>query len=215
MNLGPRLGDLIVEGLFAGVCGKRTLSPRGKGTFAILRETDELLVRRAQLGDRDALESLVCQWEGRLLYYIRRLVEDEAIAWDVLQETWIKVIRGIRSLRDPRSLPLWLYRIARATAMTHWRALYRQREESLSDEHASETAGDWAFEAEEAEAIHWALSRLSFDQREALTLHFLEDFSVEEVAGIVGVPPGTVKSRIHYGKKALRRILDQEAKRYG
>jgi len=161
------------------------------------------------------LESLVSQWEGRLLYYIRRLVEDEGIAWDVLQETWVKVIRGIRRLRDPRSLPLWLYRIARATAMTHWRARYRQREEHLDESCASETSGERAFAAEEAEAIHWALSRLSMDQREALTLHFLEDFSVEEVAGIVGVPPGTVKSRIHYGKRSLRRILDQEAKRHG
>jgi len=180
-----------------------------------LREADELLARRAQLGDREALEALVNQWEGRLFYYIRRLVDDEETAWDVLQETWVGVIRGIRRLRDPRSLSVWLYRIARAASMTHWRARYNQSEESLDEDPASDMAGERAFAAEEAESIHWALSKVSMAHREVLTLHFLEDFSVEEVAGIVGVPPGTVKSRIHYGKQSLRRILDQEANRHG
>jgi len=183
---------------------------RGGATVA-LAEAEVLLVRRAQMGDRDALEAIARGWERRLLYYIRRLVDEET-AWDVLQETWVQVIGNIRKLRDPNSLPLWLYRIARAAAMSHWREHYIRSETQVDQERAPETAEEVAFASEEAEAVHWALSQLSREHREALTLHFLEDFSVDEVAGIVGVPAGTVKSRIYYAKRLVRQMLDKEAK---
>ncbi len=166
------------------------------------------------MGDRDALEAVVRGWEKRLLYYIRRLVQDEDTAWDVLQETWVQVISGIRKLRDPNSLPLWLYRIARATAMGHWRAHYTRSEIHVDDEGVVETAEAIAFTREEADALHRALSQLTREHREALTLHFLEDFSVDEVARIVGVPAGTVKSRIYHAKRLVRQTLDTEATRH-
>lgn len=62
----------------------------------------ELLAVRCRRGDRAALEELIRTWEGRLLYFIRRLVRDEADAWDVLQKTWVKVLAGIGSLEDPQ-----------------------------------------------------------------------------------------------------------------
>ena len=64
----------------------------------------ELLAMRCRRGDRMALEELIRTWERPLLYFIRRLVHDEADAWDVLQKTWVKVLSGISSLDDPRSL---------------------------------------------------------------------------------------------------------------
>src|SRR5918999_1425876 len=81
------------------------------------RIRQELLVRRCQKGERRALEELVGTWEKRLFFYVRRLVSDEQDAWDALQETWLKVFRGLHTLREPASLPMWLYRIARNTAM--------------------------------------------------------------------------------------------------
>jgi len=71
----------------------------------------ELLVLRCRLGRKDALEELVRTWEKPLFYYIHRLIDDEQEAWQILQETWVKALRGIKRLREPRKLPGWLYRI--------------------------------------------------------------------------------------------------------
>lgn len=73
----------------------------------------ELLALRCKRGEREAFEELVRQWEQRLLYYVRRLVATEEDAWDVLQETWIRVYKGIPSLQSPEHLATWLYRVAR------------------------------------------------------------------------------------------------------
>ena len=69
----------------------------------------ELLVLRCKKGDKSAFDELVRQWEGRLGYFVRRLVATEEDAWDILQQTWIKAFKGIRSLNDPQRLPTWLY----------------------------------------------------------------------------------------------------------
>ena len=74
---------------------------------------EELLALRCRRGEKAALEELVQTWEKRLFYFIRRLVDNEADAWDVLQQTWVRVLSGIGALREPRSLGPWLYRVAR------------------------------------------------------------------------------------------------------
>src|SRR5271156_4949212 len=73
----------------------------------------ELLALRCRRGEKAALEELVITWEKRLLYFIRRLVDEEHDAWDVLQQTWLRVLSGIGALRDSQSLGPWLYRVAR------------------------------------------------------------------------------------------------------
>ena len=179
--------------------------PRDKDTVA-----RELLALRCRRGDRAALEQLIRTWELRLLYFIRRLVRDEADAWDVLQETWLRVLRGIGSLSDPRSLAPWLYRVARNTALSHARACEPPYEslENHPDVLADEPVGG-PLELEDAEQVHRGLASLSRPHREVLTLFFLEDLSVEEVATVLGIPPGTVKSRLYYAKRDLRKVLAQ------
>ena len=88
---------------------------------------EELLALRCRRGEKTALEELVRAWEKRLFYFIRRLVDNEADAWDVLQETWVRVLSGLGALREPRSLGPWLYRVARHAAFNHGqvRATYR------------------------------------------------------------------------------------------
>lgn len=173
---------------------------------------NELLALRCKRGDREAMRELVRVWERRLFYYIRRIVPGEQDAWDVLQETWVRVIGGISSLRRPASLPAWLYRTARNTAISHLRAM----RSDVSFEDCAETLGDIPVDEEEpfgpedAARVHRALDAISLPHREVLTLHFLQDLSIEEIAGVVGVPAGTVKSRIHYAKRALRTALEQE-----
>jgi RNA polymerase sigma-70 factor (ECF subfamily) len=169
----------------------------------------ELLALRCRRGDRAALEELIRTWERPLLYFIRRLVEDEADAWDVLQKTWLRVLRGVGALGDPRSLAPWLYRVARNTALSHVGACTPPHEplEDRPDERADDPASA-LIEFEDAEQVHRGLLALSLSHREVLTLFFLEDLSVEEVATVLGVPPGTVKSRLHYARHALRKVIE-------
>jgi RNA polymerase sigma-70 factor (ECF subfamily) len=172
---------------------------------------EELLALRCRRGEKAALEELVRAWEKRLFYFIRRLVDDEADAWDVLQETWARVLSGIGALREPRRLGPWLYRIARNAAFNHGRvrATYRHM---LQDYPAAPPADDDPARAEfdNAEEVHRGLQRLSLPHREVLTLLFLEDFSVEAIAEVLDIPAGTVKSRLHHAKRALRAVLEKE-----
>lgn len=171
----------------------------------------ELLALRCRRGEPGALEELVHAWEDRLFYYIRRLVPGEEDAWDALQETWMKVLRGIGKLRQPERLSPWLYTIARASAMDRMRAVYSTRpEEAVDGEVLDEFADDAPEEFEDAERVHRGLDRISLAHREALTLFFLEDFSIDEIAGVLGIPAGTVKSRLHHAKRALRAVLERE-----
>jgi RNA polymerase sigma-70 factor, ECF subfamily len=171
----------------------------------------ELLVLRCRRKDPGAFEELIRYWENKLFYYIRRLVASEEEAWDVLQETWIKVFQGIGSLKNPGSLASWLYSIARHNAMDHWRGRFADVQTEEMDENAmAEIPDDKTPDFDNAERVHRGLDRISLAHREVLTLFFLEDFSIEEIASILNVAQGTVKSRLHHAKRALRLVLEKE-----
>ena len=167
-----------------------------------------LLVLRYQAGDREALEELVQIWQGRLHFYIRRMVGNESDAWQILQDVWVKVLTGIHRLQDEGRLAPWLYAVTRNTIMSHRRQLFRQPgetaelpAESLSDERPSQQ------QRETAEEIHFGLSQLQLVDREVLTLFFLQDLGTIEIGEVLGIPRGTVKSRLHTARNRLREVL--------
>lgn len=171
----------------------------------------ELLVLRCQRGERRAFDELIRHWEERLFYYIRRLVATEEDAWDVLQQTWIKAFKGIKTLRTPERLPIWLYQIARCTALSHWRGHFRQQARIEENRDLTKlAAADEIDRFDDSEQVHLGLSRLAMAHREVLTLHFLEDFSLDQMAEILDVPTGTVKSRLFYAKRALLAVLERK-----
>ena len=173
---------------------------------------DEILVLRCQRGEREAFEELVRDWERRLFFYIRRLVADEEDAWQILQDVWLHVLRNIRSLREPSRLPVWLYAVTRNTVMSHHRGEYA-RERTLDTAVPRQAADpDGQLRLDDAELVHYGLSRLPRADRELLTLFFLRDLSIDEVAEVLLIPPGTVKSRLFKAKKTLRETLEREGK---
>jgi RNA polymerase sigma-70 factor (ECF subfamily) len=166
-------------------------------------------VVRYQRGDRGAFEGILRLWEPSLFYYLRRLAPSEADAWELLQETWLKLFRSLGSLRDPQALPAFLYTTARNTALSRLRKRELQDSDSYTDEAHDEAAGNGISAFDNAEEVHHALDQLPLLQREALTLYFLEDLSLDEMAQALDVPVGTVKSRLHYAKLAMHKILTQ------
>jgi RNA polymerase sigma-70 factor (ECF subfamily) len=171
---------------------------------------DEWLALRCRLGDAGAFDELVREMERPLLYYAAKLLTDEDAAFDVLQEVWLAAFRAIRRLDDPRTVRRWLYRITRDRAVDRVRRdRSRGRAERARAESATEEPGEEpAFGTEDVQAVHRALDRIDLRHREVLVLHFLDDLSIADIAAVIGEPAGTVKSRIHYAKRALKGVLE-------
>ncbi|MBZ0255074.1 RNA polymerase sigma factor, partial [bacterium] len=149
-------------------------------------------------------------------YYLRRLLDSESDCWDVLQEVWMNALGGVGKLRDAKAMPAWLYQVARNAAVSHWRKQKRYvplDDESDAEVHAS-FENEPGFSADDAIDLHYALEKLKLPHREVITLHVLEDFSLEEIAVIIGAPVGTVKSRLHYAKQELRRLLNERGQNH-
>lgn len=174
------------------------------------RYLDELLVLRCRRGDEDAWRSLVGRYERRLLYFIRRLVGDERDAFDVLQQTWLSAFDGIRRLTETRALRTWLYRVAHNQSISHLRrrgVRIESVDPAVLQDVVDDDRDEEAWDTDAAERVHEALAGVSLAHREVLTLYFLEDASIEEIAAILEMPPGTVKSRLHYAKAAMKSEL--------
>jgi RNA polymerase sigma-70 factor (ECF subfamily) len=171
------------------------------------RVRDEWLALRCQTNEPGAYEDLVAIMEKPLLYYAIRLVGNQDAALDVLQETWIRALRGIAKLKDPGSIRPWLYKIVHGIAVDQVRRnrVREEAEEVHSD--VADAIEPETFSADDAAAIHRALDELEPKHREILTLYFLEEFTIAEIAEVMDCPEGTVKSRLHHAKKMMRAIL--------
>lgn len=169
---------------------------------------ERLLVVRAQAGDEAAVAELVARFSPRLRYFLRKLLASADGAEDALQDVWLDVVRGLARLEDPQALVAWLYRIARDRAYARLRKS-RRLELPLDEIGLAEPTveSEEEFSAEDAARIHAALDELPAQQREVLVLRFLEDMAYEEIGRVVSCSVGTVRSRIHYAKKALRERL--------
>ena len=169
--------------------------------------TNELLVLRCQEGDVVAFEQLVERWQERLWRHAWRLTGDEAAAWDAIQETWIGISRGLRRLDDPAAFPGWAYQIVSHKCRDWLRRQRRQRQiDELYMAEAQEESREPA--REQNESLEEALSQLSGSDRAILSLRYEDSFGTAEIAAILGVPEGTVKSRLFHARKRLRQFLE-------
>jgi RNA polymerase sigma-70 factor (ECF subfamily) len=170
----------------------------------------EIIVLRCQNGDTDAFEELFERYQPRLKYYIRRLDATGTNTDDTLQDIWLTVLRKIHKLKDAHSFPIWLYRIARSKVYGR----FRQKQKFVrlpEEEHLPELGEDeHVFSADDTERLHKALNNIQPHHREVITLCFLEQWSYQAIAEIVGCSLGTVKSRIYYAKESLRKELESK-----
>ena len=179
----------------------------------VLEPLDErLAVLLARQGDREALSRLIDAYDKRLLYFIRRILGDSDRSLDVLQSVWLIVHRQLRHLDSVDAFRVWLYRIAHNQAVSEVRKASRGPVfvEQIDAVPEANVADVDESEFENAELVHAALERLSIDHRRVLTLRFLEEMTIEEIAEVISCPAGTVKSRLHYAKDALRREIEEQ-----
>nr|WP_221376731.1 sigma-70 family RNA polymerase sigma factor [Actinoplanes polyasparticus] len=162
--------------------------------------SDELIVVRCQLGERDAFPELVRHWHGRVERYVGRMLgrADD----DVVQEVWLAVVKGLPRLRQPDRFGPWLFAIARRAVMNRLRDAYASPEPLPVEDGPDEAAA-----VVDRELVAGALSALPPREREVLLLFHLEDLSLDTCAQICAVPVGTVKSRLNRGRRLLREEL--------
>jgi RNA polymerase sigma-70 factor, ECF subfamily len=167
-----------------------------------------LLVVRCQVGDPGAFAELVAQCQPRLRAFLSKMLPANPNIDDIAQEVWMDVLRNLGALADPGAFTTWFYRIAHHRAFRMLRQ-NRRPTASLDDIDAVDAGGESDdFGAEDARAVHAAMDQLPPEHREALMLRFMEEMSYEQIAAIAGCPVGTVRSRIHNAKRALRGIIE-------
>jgi len=177
---------------------------------------EHLPVAEAKAGSPDAWNALFQRYQLPLYAYVFELVRAEQPSLDIVQETFIVASRHIGGLRDDDRFGSWLFGIAHQKCIQYWRK--SGREEPLYDEATERLVGvdenprELLIREEQEAEFMQVLNQLPPPQRSALLLHFIEDFSLDEIARITGVSVGTVKSRLHYGKKALRELLEDRSK---
>ena len=172
-------------------------------------ERGTLPVADARAGDADAWAALFQRYRLPLYVYIFELVRDEQTSLDLVQETFLNAFRHLGSLRDDEKFGSWLFSIAHQKCVQQWRRRDRQVEPEMPE--ADDTPVELLIREEQEEEFMKLLEKLPVAQRSAILLHYVEEFSLEEIARITGANTGTVKSRLHYAKRALRKLLEEGA----
>ena len=179
----------------------------------VVTEELQLPVREARAGDPDAWETLLARYRLPLYAYVFELVHQEQASLDIVQEAFINAARHIHSLERDDKFGSWLFNIAHQKCIQHWR---RQRPADIPidplDEDLPEVEPgpqELLIRKEQEAAFMKALDQLAVPHRAVLLLHFVEDFSLAEIASITGAQLGTVKSRLHYARQALRKLLEE------
>ena len=165
---------------------------------------DEILVMDCQSGRSQALDLLVSRWQQRLWRYACRLTGDSEAAWEVTQESWLGIVRGIRRLNDPARFRPWAYRIVTHKA-NDWIKRKIKRGATEPADPVETHAHDSRPSSETAADLQAILDRLGERSRTVLTLYYLEELDLTEIARILHIPTGTVKSRLHTARAEFKR----------
>ncbi len=172
--------------------------------------SDEDLLSRIAAGDRLAMRVLFARHQLRIHRFVLRLVRDEAVAEDAVSETFLEVWRDAGRFSGRSQVTTWLLSIARFKALS---ALRKRREAGLDDDWAAgiedeaDTPEVISQKLDKGAAIRLAMTKLSAEHREVIDLVYYHEASVEEVADIVAIPVGTVKTRLFHARKKLAELL--------
>lgn len=178
-----------------------------------MEASDNKLIRQAQSGDRIALNQLFGQWYPRVYNMAYRYFHDEDLAADVSQQTFVSIQKSLSKLRDPQAFQAWLFRTA--INCCHSLARKRQRHQSSlevisMDETRSGPVTPYQElnRKERSGIVLAALQKIPHEQREVIVMKEYEGLKFREIAEILQLSENTVKSRLYYGLKAMRKLLE-------
>ncbi len=176
------------------------------------READRI-ARGLRRRDPDLLESLIEQYQHRLLRYLISIVHERQTAEDIFQETWIRVLEQGHRYDPQHNFVTWLLTIARNLAIDNMRRKHPDALEDLPPAAEPAVSGPGTFEIavqhEQAAHLDGALDRIPGEQREAILLRFQEGMSLEEIAAVTRAPLSTVKSRLYRGLEAMAGLVKE------
>ena len=142
--------------------------------------------------------------------FVRRLAASDEAGREILQDVWLRVIRGIPRLRDPSKLRAWLFGIARRALMDRLRDQYARARVVDFDVDVDQIPGEsFTGDLDDLDVLERALEQIPLLEREAVTLFYLQELTLNEIADALKVPVGTVKSRLFRGRRLLRQRLTE------
>jgi len=175
--------------------------------------SDEVLIGRIAHGDRLAMQVLYARHHVRVYRFVLRLVRNEATAEDLISDVFLDVWRQAAKFEGRSAVSTWMLSIARFKALS----VLRRRPEEELDEGTADTIADQADDPEvvlakkdKGAVLRQCLTKLSAEHREIVDLVYYHEKSVVEVAGIVGIPEATVKTRMFYARKKLSELLKEQ-----
>lgn len=177
--------------------------------------SDERLLEQMAEGDQAAFEAFVHRYHVPIHQYTERLLKDSKKAEDVVQETFIRLLKQLKSKQIPTYPKAWLYRVASNICKDYWRSA-QYRSEDTAKEEMPVTVDQQAsvieiYERQETRKEMLAsLKSLSESQQQIVTLRFYQDMKLKEIAEILNIPLGTVKSNLFHALKKLKGVLSKE-----
>ena len=206
--------------------GVRT--PSAEEERAASREADGEMLRAVLAGDATAYRGLVEKYQGRVYALLYGMVRNREDARDLTQEAFVKAYRNLEGFRLEAGFYTWMYRIAMNLAIDFTRKRKRrevvgfdegiaQRDDdgAIAEVHHEEGPGRALERRQTLALIMDAMDQLPEDQRQAVLLRELEGLSYKEIADVMGIPEGTVMSRLFYARKKLQKLLTDDEKPKG
>lgn len=177
--------------------------------------SDQQLSERMAAGDQEAFELLVNRYHGPLLNYTTRQLTDRQKAQDIVQETFIRLIRHMRTHGALEHVRSWMYRVAQNMCKDYWKsAAYRSEGlagDELPDPHdPAPDAQEQVERQETSKEIAASLESLPDVQQEIIKLRFFHDLKLQEIADLVDLPLSTVKTHLYNGLRKLKKTLAVE-----
>jgi len=164
---------------------------------------DEILVMDCQSGKVEALEKLVSRWQKRLWRYAYNLTGDTEAAWDITQESWLGIIKGLRKLEDPANFKAWAYGITTNKSIDWIRKTKAVKHIGI------EEVEDYQYKEKKDSGIKELLEKLDIRKRAVIGLYYFEQISIPEISAALNIPEGTVKSRLDSARKELKELWQQ------
>jgi len=164
---------------------------------------DEILVMDCQSGRVKAMEILVSRWQKRLWQYAYKLTGNAEASWDITQDSWLSIIKGLRKLRDPANFKAWAYKITTNKSIDWIRRSKAVKQVSIDEIEEQQSS------RKKDTGVKELLEKLDIRKKVILYLYYFEQLNISEISVALKVPKGTVKSRLHIARNELKKLYQK------